>query len=194
MNGPDDFIAERSDEEFMDLIQNAAEFTDRLPITLYPGKSPQALDEAEEILVQHAERLRIFQRSGSIVRIVTLPSTDVRGGLRRGAGTVLLLPINRVALTETFDRLVAWQKIRRIGQGFEPILVDCPERIAAAYISRVGSWQLPELTGIVSAPIMRPDGSILCRAGYDGATGLFLAEDWPELDGSPTKDDALAAL
>ncbi|MGD0127431.1 MAG: hypothetical protein ABSF46_18870 [Terriglobia bacterium] len=50
------------------------------------------------------------------------------------------------------------------------------------------------MTGIVSAPVMRCDGTILHRAGYDPQTGLFLTDDWPELAGSPSGADALAAL
>ena len=63
-----------------------------------------------------------------------------------------------------------------------------------AYLSRLGFWRLPVLTGIVSAPVMRCDGTILHRAGYDPQTGLFLTDDWPELAGSPSGADALAAL
>jgi hypothetical protein len=165
MNGPDDFLAGRSDEEFLKLIEKVTECSNVPPITLRPGKLPEAVDAAEKVLVQHSERLRIFQRSGALVRIVKLHHPDVRGGLRREVGSFMLLPIGRVALTETFERLIVWQRIRRNGQALEAIPVDCPERIASAYISRVGSWQLPELTGIISAPIMRPDGSVLCRAG-----------------------------
>ncbi|GAA2351666.1 bifunctional DNA primase/polymerase [Streptomyces carpaticus] len=35
-------------------------------------------------------------------------------------------------------------------------------------------WPLPHLRGIVTAPVVRPDGSIIQAPGYDTATGLFL--------------------
>src|SRR5690348_14177522 len=179
MNGPDDFIAGHADEELMALIQNATEFADLPSITLHAGKSPEAVDEAESVLTQHAEDLQIFQRTHELVRIITLSKPNTQGGLRREVGTEMLIPLSAVALTEIFDRYIIWQRVR----GLETVRVDCPGRIATAYISRVGSWQLPELAGVISAPIIRPDGSVLCRAGYDSQTGLLLTADWPELSG-----------
>lgn len=35
-------------------------------------------------------------------------------------------------------------------------------------------WPLPRLRGIVTSPVIRPDGSLLAEAGYDEQTGLFL--------------------
>ena len=119
--------------------------------------------------------------------MITLKESCRGSGLSRPAGTVQLACLGAVALTETWDRLVVWQKLKAKKDGFEPVRVDCPDKIAAAYLSRVGSWHLPVLTGIISAPIMRADGTVLCRAGYDAATGLFLTEDWPELNGSPSR-------
>jgi putative DNA primase/helicase len=192
VNGPDDFIARCGGQELLEVMDNAEEY--RPTITLRPGECPEAVDAAEEILVAHAEPLRVFQRAGEIVRVITLPESRQGGGLSRPAGTVLLAPLGAVALTETLDRLVVWQKFKAKNGGIEPVRVDCPDRIAAAYLSRLGSWRLSVLTGIVSAPILRPDGSVLCRAGYDSATGLFLTEDWPELNGKPSVEDAQKAL
>lgn len=163
-------------------------------ITLSPGESPRAVDEAEKALLDHGENLRIFQRSGEVVRVATLEEMKQGNGLSRKAGTVQLAPVGTVALTETFDRLIQWQRSHTTKEGIKTVRVDCPGKIAAAYLSRVGSWALPPLTGVISAPIMRSDGSILSRSGYDDATGLYLTEDWGELDGNPNRSDALAAL
>lgn len=190
MNGPDDFIAEHSDEQFMQLIQNATEFAELPKITLRPGESPQAVNEAEKVLIRNSEGLRIFQRAGELVRIVTLRKPDTQGGLRREPGTEMLIPLSSVTLTEIFEQYIIWQRKKHT----ETLRVDCPKKIAEAYRSRVGSWQLPPLAGTISAPIMRPDGSVLCRAGYDAETGLYLTEDWPGLGGSPCRGDAMAAL
>ncbi len=167
---------------------------DRATITLYPGDSPKAVDDAEGILVALAESLKLYQRAGEVVRIITLESPKHSGGLCREAGTVQLAPVGVTALTEIFDRHILWQKMRGKDGASEPARIDCPGKIGSAYLSRLGSWHLPVLTGIVSAPIMRPDGTVLCRAGYDPATGLFLTEDWPELNGNPSRGEALKAL
>ena len=163
-------------------------------ITLSPGECPEAVDQAEEVLLHHSERLRIFQRAGEVVRIISLRSAKRGCGMHREIGTVQLAPVGQVALMETFDRLINWQRERSTKKGTEAVRIDCPAKIPAAYLSRIGLWRLPQLTGIISAPIMRPDGSVVCRAGYDDVTGLYLTEDWPDLSWCPTREDALVAL
>jgi putative DNA primase/helicase len=63
-------------------------------------------------------------------------------------------------------------------------------------MSRVGSWRLPLLAGIISAPILREDGSVLKKQGYDASTGLYLVSgsDSPQIPERPTRDDAKEAL
>jgi hypothetical protein len=105
-------------------------------ITLCPGKMPEAVDQAEEALLPHAGALRIFQRGNELARIVSLPKLEEGGGLKRPAGTVQLEPMIPVALTETFDRIIQWERIYANG---ETRIVDCPSRIAKAYLARVAA-------------------------------------------------------
>ncbi|KPC93027.1 hypothetical protein ADL27_21925, partial [Streptomyces sp. NRRL F-6602] len=35
-------------------------------------------------------------------------------------------------------------------------------------------WPLPHLRGIITSPVVRPDGSLLHAPGYDKTTGLYL--------------------
>jgi hypothetical protein len=166
---------------------------ERPQILLTPGHQPEIVDAAERVLVAHAAALRIFQRAGEVVRVICLDQEVDRGGVRRPAGTVQLAPVSPLNLQETLDRLIAW--LRPDPQtGDKP--ADCPARIAATYLARIGEWKLPVLTGVIEAPTMRPDGSILSAPGHDAETGLFLQTDgdWPAVPGAPTRDDALAAL
>ncbi|WP_174501635.1 bifunctional DNA primase/polymerase, partial [Streptacidiphilus melanogenes] len=36
------------------------------------------------------------------------------------------------------------------------------------------NWPLPKLNGMVTSPVVRPDGSLLMAPGYDDATGIFV--------------------
>lgn len=193
MNGPDDFIIGHGLQEMLALINNAEHC--RLTITLHPGKSPEAVDAAEDMLVARAESLRMFQRGGEIVRVITLVEPKHSNGLRRKEGTVQLAPLRAVALAEILDRNITWQKEKASKHGLQSVRIDCRSKIAASYLSRVGSWRLPVLTGINSAPIMRPDGNVVGRAGYDPATGLLLTEDWSgDFNRTPTREEAVEAL
>lgn len=60
------------------------------------------------------------------------------------------------------------------------------------------SWTFPVLEGIVEAPTMRLDGSILSKPGYDEETGLYydsrnMPPMLPVLE-KPSGDDAMASL
>lgn len=49
---------------------------------------------------------------------------------------------------------------------------DPPARVAKDIIAK-GLWSLPPIKGIVEAPIIRPNGSIMLEPGYDRQTSLY---------------------
>lgn len=161
-------------------------------IGVAPGKLPEMVDEAEAVLKERAAELKIFQRAGELVRIITLPELKSKGGLIRPAGTVQLEPLSATALTEILDREVRWE--RELANG-ELRVVDCPPRVASNYRSRRGAWGLPILTGVISAPILRDNGTVLSCPGYDAETGLYLTTgEFPAIPDRPTVVDAARAL
>ncbi len=85
-NGPDDLIALRGERAFLGLLDTAEEY--RTTIVLHAGRHPEAVDEAEEVLLRQAESLCIFQRGEELVRIIQLESEQRSGGIRRKAGTI----------------------------------------------------------------------------------------------------------
>jgi hypothetical protein len=97
------------------------------------------------------------------------------------------------ALMEMWERIIKFEKYTKEG---DLVRCNCPGTLAVAYLSRRGKWHVPVLTGVVSAPLMRVDGSILMQPGYDPGTGLFLAgyAKWLPVPDHPTKKDAEDAL
>ena len=45
--------------------------------------------------------------------------------------------------------------------------------VATALLARAGAWRFNSIIGVVTAPTLRPDGSVIDRPGYDPATGLL---------------------
>jgi len=165
----------------------------KLPkIVLRAGRLPTSVDRAESVLLGRCKELQIFQRAGELVRIISLPERHIDNQLSRPEGSVQLEPLSNTALTEIFNRIAIWRRQNSDGT----VRIDCPPRIAGYYLARVGSWRVPILTGIISAPILRVDGSVLGKQGYDTATGLYLASpsDSPTIPGRPTRTDAKVAL
>jgi Domain of unknown function (DUF3854) len=129
--GLDDFIAQHkasgsSDEESRDALlalatdevrkpTNSNTWSTRPEIIIRPGRLPQIVDEAEDVLVKHAESLRLFQRGAEIVRLISLARPDIeraekRDRVKRPEGAVVLHAVRPVALVEIFDRLIAFQR------------------------------------------------------------------------------------
>lgn len=170
---------------------------ERPSITVIAGQAAEIVDKAESVLVEQAEQLRMFQRAGQVVRIVSLTreaaaKAEKRDKIKRQPGSLVLHAVEPTGLMDTFDRIIVWKRYNRSTD--EVVPADCPDRVAKTYLSRVGEWRLPYLTGIISAPCLRPDGSILSTPGYDAATGLYLdtSEPW-NIPEEPTIDDASAA-
>jgi hypothetical protein len=168
-----------------------SQHADKPEIIVAPGFRPEYIDQAERILVAHAAEQGIFQHAGQIVQVTLTGKENNLGGLRRPAGNIALSPVTVLSLQETLDRIIHWRK----AAGPQLRSVDCPKDIPATYLARIGEWKLPHLVGIIGAPIMRGDGSILRTRGFDKTTGLFLAgPDWPMPKDSPSEEDARAAL
>jgi putative DNA primase/helicase len=76
--------------------------------------------------------------------------------------------------------------------------INPPKPVADVILSRIGSWRLPKVVGVVTTPTIRPDGSILSAPGYDAATRLYHAADIgvtlrPSVQ-NPTRGNAEEAL
>ena len=71
-----------------------------------------------------------------------------------------------------------------------------PADIAELILARAGHWPFPALRGVLAAPSLRPDGSLLDRPGYDADTGMFLIEPppMPDIPDRPTWADGQQAM
>jgi Domain of unknown function (DUF3854) len=190
VNGPDDFLRLNDDRALVDVFNHPEQ--DRIVVA--SGESPEMTDTAEEILLGHAQELRIFQRGGEIVRVICLPEAVTSEGLRRPQGAILLDPLTPPALSETLERIITFEKAEE--DGFKR--TNCPKQLVNYYLSRRGQWRLDVLVGIVMSPILRLDGTVLDRPGYDESSALYLHSDLvvsvPEAPSREEAQEALAVL
>nr|BFE55663.1 hypothetical protein GCM10020063_001890 [Dactylosporangium thailandense] len=71
-----------------------------------------------------------------------------------------------------------------------------PPRDRLASVLAGKTWpKVPPLRGVIGAPVLRRDGTLLQRPGYDEATGLYLASkvDLPPVPDRPNPDQVAAA-
>lgn len=74
--------------------------------------------------------------------------------------------------------------------------INCPKDLALSIVSQRGLWKLPKLRGVISAPLLLPDGRLLDVDGYDEKTGLLLVlpDHVCRVPAQPSIDDARRAL
>lgn len=159
--------------------------------------------ELHEVVEQAVRALasgpaEVYQRAAGLVAVVRAPAEgDQRGRIRRLPESPFLHPYTMASLKPAltaaarFVRYVAkedaWMQCRPDG-----------DIVAAALDPHAaGRWPgLPRLEGLLEAPALRLDGSILAEPGYDEATGYVLVpgERFVPVPESPTQEDARAAL
>jgi len=177
-------VADLSDEAF--LRDGAAP---RPTIRYVGGKLPSVVSEAEQALIQAS--LGVYQRGGVIVR----PGTTV---ILAGSGPVStrrIFSLGDRALVEVMTQAAMWERYDARSENW--VNIDAPLPVASTYLQRTGRWRLPPLTGLIDAPTLRADGSILATPGYDTDTGLLL-EPGPlgalEIPECPSLSDARAGI
>ncbi len=138
-----------------------------------------------------AEALRkdpdLYQRAGALAHVIRTDETAIDS--TPGTPVVRTVPVsmltNRVSL---YARCIRWN-----GKGFDHVSPPGPQVKA---VHELGSWRgIRELRGIIEAPSMRPDGTLIQEAGYDGATGYLYEPNaaFPLVPDAPTHSDAVLA-
>ena len=152
-----------------DDLENPAYYADgkapRPLIRYVAGDLHSIVDQAEQVLVKAAAG--IYQRGSYIVRPGII-KVDVD---QRGISSLRITEVQEMSLVEELTRHADWEKFD--GRSESWVRIDAPNKVAKAYIQRTGRRRLPVLTGLLDAPTLRSDGSILDQIGYDAATGLL---------------------
>jgi len=159
-------------------------------IQLAGGKLPQIVDQAEAALI--AGNPDFYRYGGQLVRPIVeeVPAADMTRTLVHR-----LLPVTRAHLIDRFTMAAQWQRYDRRARDW--VDVDCPDQVAETFLAREGQWRLPALIGIINTPVLRADGTLIDRPGYDARTGLLYRSDGEIFDAipdRPTRDDAERAL
>ncbi|MCU1546227.1 MAG: hypothetical protein JWP30_1327, partial [Homoserinimonas sp.] len=190
------FVCQMLEEGWLSIedLTNPAFLRDAPPgpptIRYVGGGLPEEVDAAEQALI--AADLGLYQRGALIVRA---GSIAVSVGDERTARSHRIVEVDACGLVEELTRAALWTKYDKRSETW--VRINAPMAIANTYLARAGRWKLPVLAGIIDAPTLRADGSILSLPGYDTATGLLLVPRGaalPVIPEHPTKADAKAAL
>jgi putative DNA primase/helicase len=169
-------------------------------IAVVKGEIHRAVDQA--IAVLSDQTLGIFARADELVRAVThftptqtLTVAKQGENVSRPDGSVIVTTLTEAALVEALTERALFVKFNLRVNDFVPC--DCPPEVAKMVLARKGhNWTMPRLRAVISAPTLRPDGTVISEPGYDAETGLLLVGDrlWRQVPDSPSKREATEAL
>jgi hypothetical protein len=181
-------------------------YYDARPAVTHVKSAPhESVDAAMPFL---ADCGTVFQRGQKLCVVVEAEKAAAEGvedvnspiasvAIERDPTQPIILSVAKSYLMEILSREIKWMKWDSRSEDDVPC--GPPSEVVAMLHER-GHWRgVPEILGITTVPILRPDGSMQADAGFDRASGLYyvpqLALDIPSLIAeSPTIEDARAAL
>jgi len=108
-----------------------------------------------------------------------------------------LHPLNEHSLRYVAGGLTQFWQMKKLPQGVTvEVLRDPPPQVCQNALSLRAHRELKKLNGVITAPTLRPDGTVLDSPGYDIQTQLLLdvIGNPSTIPTYPTRDQALAAL
>lgn len=166
---------------------DSTEMPDARPVIgVRRGQIPQMTEAAIKALSRAEGDL--YTREGELVHVANVATEDEADRTGLPLGTPKLYTLSAPGLTERLARAAQWLK--------DSSPVDPPTLVVQAVMARRFWPYLRPIAGIVQAPTLRPDGSLIASRGYDSATRMLYvpSEVWPELPTEPTRQDANDAL
>ncbi len=162
----------------------------RPTIRITAGDIERIVDEAEDALIKSNRGL--YQRGNQIVAIGHAPALAAHG---REIVTQRIFDRGEHALLEDLAASARFEKYDARAKDY--VTSDPPMAIVKTLQQRTGRLRFPILAGVINAPTMRADGSILDAPGYDAVTGLLFdpaGVEFPAVLMNPTRADAQEAL
>jgi hypothetical protein len=179
---------QREEAEKKAKVINSNGLASRPIVRIVNGELPRTIDAAEQIVAKADPEIFEFAGHPVYLGLEAPPKNHLVAYRRRS-----MFRYETAHLAEHWGRYVDFQKFH--AKKWQS--VDCPNKVATAYLQRKGRRNLRPLRAVISAPTLRPDGSILDRLGYDEQTALFYDPcglEYPAIPDKPTREQALAAI
>jgi hypothetical protein len=147
----------------------------------------------DEAIFALSADLEIYQRHGALVQIVR--GTGPKDGLRRPENALRIVVLKASNVRDRLSRVAKFVMIDMSKE--EPTFEQkhVPAWCVQAVTER-GHWDdIRPLEAIVNSPVLRRDGTVASKPGYDPDTGLVFDPQGAKFEilAEPTRDDAFAA-
>jgi putative DNA primase/helicase len=158
-------------------------------IRIEAGRLHVNASDAERALL--AAGAPLYVRAEKLMRPVV---DDLPAAHGRRAKAARLTQVGEAAMIDYLSRATRFEKWDGRAKRFAA--ANPPPQLAQIILSRDGEWPFRRLSGVITTPTIRPDGTILREPGYDAATQLLLLDppEMPKLPARPSKLVAERAL
>ncbi len=144
------------------------------------------------------ETVQVFERGGQLVQVIPTLDGETVGGVQLAVGTPTMRPIPTAIARERITQCCQLIQERETSEGeIQRFAVPPPRWLVEAIHCR--GWysnKIRRLSGVVTSPTIRKDGSILQIEGHDAATGLLYKpnDNFPKIQDNPTRKDAIRSI
>jgi Domain of unknown function (DUF3854) len=169
-----------------------AQGKERRPVIQITTDMTEVVDQGQAALLGLPQAPVLYQRARRlcvIARGVRPPKW-----LHRPPDTPVILEASPAHIVELLTQTAQWEKWDARKDGWKPAL---PPSWFVETLQGRGVWPFPVLEGIITAPTLRPDGSLLMHSGYDPDTALYLDTngiEFPSIGQRLTIDHARTAI
>ncbi len=195
------FPKDWSDEQILDRIRDAEKKTQRGVIRRGPapdGRPNIVIDTDEhrvvsETIVALAADPNVYQRGGILVRVVR--DTQPQDGITRCDNSATISAIPPASLRERMTKFASFTKLVRQGDAIVEVPMHPTTWLVSAVHVRADWPGIRHLAGISDVPILRSDGTLWQKAGYDQRTGVLFEPSgtFPSIPDNIGIDEARAA-
>ena len=161
----------------------------RAEIELTP-EITEIADQTEAALLGAAQAPALYQRASRLVMVTA--GRPAPPGITRPADTPVIWPLTAPLLADITSQAARFYTV----QEGEKSYCRPPGWLMQTLLARVNR-PFPVLKGLMHAPTLRPDGSLLDAEGYDPSTEIYVdfgGVQYPAIPSRPSRDEAREAL
>jgi putative DNA primase/helicase len=172
----------------------------KIVLTRMPWTHPDFMLIVERTLLHLKDASAgIYQRGNTLVRLIDEWAKGMKG---ERVKVWKLVGMTDKTLEIKMMKYIDWDKKLRVkgkqdeaDKIVEVASTPIGSKIASYALEMRGDWPFPTVEGVISAPTMRPNGTLLNDLGYDRETGLMLINS-PEvkINPRPSRDEAEASI
>ena len=164
---------------------------DKRPIIVIGEEEHKVNDQAVKALA----KLELYQK---LHRLVEVRASGVKRhrGVQLREESIQIVPVGQGRLREHLCRAIRWRKSSTEDGVTKLLKAHPPTWCFSSIHDREGDWPgIRVLDSVTETPLLRPDGTILDKPGYDSDTGILYRpnRDYPKIATQPSKSDAEAA-